>query len=361
MRAGSGRLSEKIPKRGCTTEELTVAPSTRAPAAARVRSRSITRKGNNAGTAPWLRSVNRCPADNTAIARRSTPFLGVVLKSDPFSYNGRQRTAGILPVFRDLVRRDGPDPGCEEFADRLLRPVDHLPSRLDGVPRRWTAAPGRGDLEQHARRVPLYLAQLSGFAQRLPETADLVRQTELARLDASPDPPCGDVFEVTRFHAPPARDAILELAVDKADLSFQDLQLVGRRTAAKVEQPGPGAALQGDGVHAELFVEIFGDGADGKNPDRAGDGIAPGDDVVCCRRDVVAAGGCHVAHEYDHGLLGVDALDLAPDQVRCQRVAAGRLDVEEYRRHAPISLRQTQRSEERRVGKECRSRWSPYH
>src|SRR6266849_10441673 len=26
-----------------------------------------------------------------------------------------------------------------------------------------------------------------------------------------------------------------------------------------------------------------------------------------------------------------------------------------------LYLRQTQRSEERRVGKECRSRWSPYH
>src|SRR2546426_12203939 len=28
---------------------------------------------------------------------------------------------------------------------------------------------------------------------------------------------------------------------------------------------------------------------------------------------------------------------------------------------APVPTRQAKRSEERRVGKECRSRWSPYH
>src|SRR2546430_5493560 len=30
-------------------------------------------------------------------------------------------------------------------------------------------------------------------------------------------------------------------------------------------------------------------------------------------------------------------------------------------RNGPFPLRSTKRSEERRVGKECRSRWSPYH
>ena len=30
-------------------------------------------------------------------------------------------------------------------------------------------------------------------------------------------------------------------------------------------------------------------------------------------------------------------------------------------KHAPISTNEITRSEERRVGKECRSRWSPYH
>jgi hypothetical protein len=76
-------LSEKIPKSGCTTEELTVAASTSVPAAARVRPRSETRNGNSAATAPWLRSVNRWPAERTAIARRSTPFLGFSLKRRP--------------------------------------------------------------------------------------------------------------------------------------------------------------------------------------------------------------------------------------------------------------------------------------
>src|SRR5688572_31350334 len=33
----------------------------------------------------------------------------------------------------------------------------------------------------------------------------------------------------------------------------------------------------------------------------------------------------------------------------------------EHQRRRPRLLRAQQRSEERRVGKECRSRWSPYH
>ena len=33
----------------------------------------------------------------------------------------------------------------------------------------------------------------------------------------------------------------------------------------------------------------------------------------------------------------------------------------EYARCRILMLRKTRRSEERRVGKECRSRWSPYH
>ena len=35
--------------------------------------------------------------------------------------------------------------------------------------------------------------------------------------------------------------------------------------------------------------------------------------------------------------------------------------LQENQRSAQAGLEQTQRSEERRVGKECRSRWSPYH
>ena len=31
------------------------------------------------------------------------------------------------------------------------------------------------------------------------------------------------------------------------------------------------------------------------------------------------------------------------------------------RKNAGVTVREKKRSEERRVGKECRSRWSPYH
>src|SRR5215211_8736017 len=77
---GIGFLSEKMPKSGCTIEELTVAANTRAPAAASEIARSAVRKGTSAATAPWLRSVKRCPADSPDIALRSTPLLGTSLK-----------------------------------------------------------------------------------------------------------------------------------------------------------------------------------------------------------------------------------------------------------------------------------------
>src|SRR3712207_6954484 len=41
--------------------------------------------------------------------------------------------------------------------------------------------------------------------------------------------------------------------------------------------------------------------------------------------------------------------------------AAGQQDLREAICHYLNSTRGTSRSEERRVGKECRSRWSPYH
>ena len=37
------------------------------------------------------------------------------------------------------------------------------------------------------------------------------------------------------------------------------------------------------------------------------------------------------------------------------------LNVNVLNKHYPIKLFEMGRSEERRVGKECRSRWSPYH
>src|SRR5918998_393078 len=252
----------------------------------------------------------------------------------------------MLSVLGDLVRRGGPDPVGEELGERPPYVSDHLTSRLGGVAGCRAAAPGRGDLEQQPGYVPLYLAKLPGLVQRLPEAADLVRQTELVRLCTGPDPPPRDALEVARLHAPSARDAVLELVVDEAELPFEHPQLVRRRPAAGVEQPGPRAALEGDGVDAELPVEVFRDGTDGDDTYGAGDGVAPDDHVVRRRRDVVATGGRDVAHEDDHGFPGADALDLAPDQIRRQGVAAAGLHVEEHRRHAPVSLRQPQRRDD---------------
>src|SRR5829696_1667294 len=104
MRAGMGFVSEKTPKSGCTIEELTVAANTRAPAAAREIPRSAVRNGISAATAPWLRSVNRCPADNPAIALRSTPLLEISAKS---RFPPRQLLQPkMLPVFGDFVGRE---------------------------------------------------------------------------------------------------------------------------------------------------------------------------------------------------------------------------------------------------------------
>ena len=47
------------------------------------------------------------------------------------------------------------------------------------------------------------------------------------------------------------------------------------------------------------------------------------------------------------------------DSLRQERVAAPRKIT--VTRRETSTIRQNDRSEERRVGKECRSRWSPYH
>src|SRR3712207_7097699 len=52
-------------------------------------------------------------------------------------------------------------------------------------------------------------------------------------------------------------------------------------------------------------------------------------------------------------LRGAGELDAGPRGVALQEHGAAR--------HATTSARVRRRSEERRVGKECRSRWSPYH
>src|SRR5215211_6045745 len=121
MRTGRGRLSEKTPNKGCTIDELTVAAKTRAPAAAREMPCSEIKNGSNAATAPWFRSVNRCPADSPAIARRSTPLLGISLNTESFSNRGRRKE--ILSVFRDLVGRERSYPA----STKLRKCCPHLP------------------------------------------------------------------------------------------------------------------------------------------------------------------------------------------------------------------------------------------
>ena len=61
----------------------------------------------------------------------------------------------------------------------------------------------------------------------------------------------------------------------------------------------------------------------------------------------------------------VAAIDLGASSGRVMvgTIRDGRVDLTQTRRFAngPIPLPTLCRSEERRVGKECRSRWSPYH
>ena len=64
--------------------------------------------------------------------------------------------------------------------------------------------------------------------------------------------------------------------------------------------------------------------------------------------------GQNLARMLEHEGIPYMALDLDPDRVR-QAAAAGQSVV------FGDAARLQARSEERRVGKECRSRWSPYH
>src|SRR5215210_2871726 len=146
MSTGMGFLSERMPKSGCPIDELTVAANTRAPAAASEIPRSAVRKGTSAATAPWLRSVKRCPADNPAIALRSTPLLATSLKGLFFPVQRPQPQ--MLSAFPDLVRRDrfGTAPA------ELCQGHPRLPHRLEdgrrGLPRSGPSTAGRTDLDK---------------------------------------------------------------------------------------------------------------------------------------------------------------------------------------------------------------------
>src|SRR2546426_5805616 len=67
----------------------------------------------------------------------------------------------------------------------------------------------------------------------------------------------------------------------------------------------------------------------------------------------------------DYKVTGVQtcALPISQTPASVSRTAQRRPDLIGGRRTQPLKSRQyhSSRSEERRVGKECRSRWSPYH
>ena len=54
-------------------------------------------------------------------------------------------------------------------------------------------------------------------------------------------------------------------------------------------------------------------------------------------------------------LLNVDSKD---EEIKENKTTARKIGLREEKRKP---MRDEERSEERRVGKECRSRWSPYH
>ena len=62
-------------------------------------------------------------------------------------------------------------------------------------------------------------------------------------------------------------------------------------------------------------------------------------------------------------LKDVSVRSPGPEQIKVKNLAIGLNYIDTYHRSGlyPIKLPCGIRSEERRVGKECRSRWSPYH
>ena len=81
-----------------------------------------------------------------------------------------------------------------------------------------------------------------------------------------------------------------------------------------------------------------------------GSGLTPSDRVVTTGFANLADGSKVVVGRDDQ----TPSADLAPRKRRSSRDAQGPKDGERRGKKG-------ERSEERRVGKECRSRWSPYH
>src|SRR3989442_7598767 len=57
----------------------------------------------------------------------------------------------------------------------------------------------------------------------------------------------------------------------------------------------------------------------------------------------------------------ITAEELGGSKVHCEVSGVGDLEVEDDEHCLRVVKEYLSRSEERRVGKECRSRWSPYH
>src|SRR2546421_9493681 len=83
-------------------------------------------------------------------------------------------------------------------------------------------------------------------------------------------------------------------------------------------------------------------------------------------RDLIVTGvqTCALPISAEHVVFGAGAVGLAiADALLARGVAPGQVRVVNRSGHAPLpaGVQTLGRSEERRVGKECRSRWSPYH
>src|SRR2546425_10802533 len=81
--------------------------------------------------------------------------------------------------------------------------------------------------------------------------------------------------------------------------------------------------------------------------------ILDGDGLRLTREVIAALGAAYRVHQAGAPQAEEDLLDVV---VR-ETFLLGEL----ARRHRPLPRALGERSEERRVGKECRSRWSPYH
>src|SRR2546425_4334199 len=100
-------------------------------------------------------------------------------------------------------------------------------------------------------------------------------------------------------------------------------------------------------------VDDRADAAEVRIPAAPADIVGVADDVSVARP--FAANLASLGHHCSsHKKLGLDKHAILTEKSHCRKLFQLALK----RRHLGIVVR---RSEERRVGKECRSRWSPYH